>query len=163
MFLHGEETPAGWRSLAGQDFYGLMSELRHQELTETNMSECRCPAFTSESCLKCHVSFLQRLPMRFQATFGASLSHPVVLVWGAHSLSSSLQSDQALGPDIHPSLCSVLGNPSAVQTQSFLWSWFSTVGLGLQRGHKPQCLSFQEQGTLVQPCLCRYKHRAHTV
>lgn len=88
----------------------LMSELRHQELTETpaNMSECRSPNFTSESCLKHHVSPLQRLPMRSQAAFGASLTRPVVLVWGAHRLSSALQSDHALGPDTFTPL-SVLG------------------------------------------------------
>lgn len=166
MYLHGEEIPAGWRSLDGQDFYGLTSELRHQELTETavNMSECRCPNFTSASCPKCRVSLLQRLPMRSQATSGASLSHPVVLVWAAHRLSLALQSDQALSPHFPPRSLFCAGlTQSVVQTQTFLWSWFSTAGLELQRGHKLPCLSFQEHGTLVQPCLRRYKHSAHTV
>lgn len=37
------------------------------------------------------------------------------------------------------------------------------MGSGLQSGHKHQHLSFQERGTLVQPCLRWYKHRARTV
>lgn len=43
--------------------------------------------------------FPRRLSMGCWVTFGASLTHPVVLVWGACRLYIPLHSDKALGFD----------------------------------------------------------------